>query len=236
VIQFLGLSKSYGIQTVLDEVSAVIHPAELVAILGVSGSGKSTLVSLLIGAEKPSAGSISIDGINLETLSPADLQRYRQNIGVVFQDFKLLEKKTVFENIAYVLEVVGESDLAIEHKVTMILNRVGLLAMSHKFPHQLSGGEQQRVAIARALVHSPKLLIADEPTGNLDPENTLEIASILHKFNKEDGLTIIVTTHDPIFLSRINPRVLRLDHGKLLEEKNWKNTLVHLQKELTPSL
>ncbi|MBI5414998.1 ABC transporter ATP-binding protein [Candidatus Peregrinibacteria bacterium] len=225
MLSFFQLTKNYGIQTVLDEVNFQVNAGEFVAILGASGSGKSTLISLLIGADKPTSGSISIDGITIEELSPGELQLYRQQIGVVFQDFKLLEKKTVFENVAFVLEVCGELEIEIEHKVGAILERVGLTGMSHKFPHQLSGGEQQRVAIARALVHSPKLLIADEPTGNLDPRNTRDIGSLLSKFNKEDHLTVIVTTHDPVFLkSIVKPRVLKLEHKKIHEDTTWEKT------------
>ncbi len=225
MLRFIKLTKNYGIQTVLDEVDFEIASGEFVSILGVSGSGKSTLISLLIGAEKPTSGRIEIDRLVIENLSSSEMQSYRQKIGVVFQDFKLLEKKTVFENVAFVLEVCGASNSEIEVQVGSILRRVGLSAMSHKFPHQLSGGEQQRVAIARALVHSPRLLIADEPTGNLDPENTIEIAKLLQKFNREDKVTVIVTTHDPMLLQNIAPRVLRLEHGKIHEEKHWKNPL-----------
>jgi cell division transport system ATP-binding protein len=220
VLHFSHLSKNFGLQTVLDEVDFFVAPKELIAILGPSGAGKSTLISLLIGADKPNAGNIIIDGMQVEKLTPAELQQYRRSIGVVFQDFKLLEKKTIFENVAFALEVCGEEDMSIEYKVGEVLKKVGLGAMSHKFPHQLSGGEQQRVAIARALVHSPKLLVADEPTGNLDPENTQEIANILRKINIEDGVTVIVTTHNPFFLKKVEPhKVFYLKNGKVKEQK-----------------
>lgn len=219
MITFQNVSKHYGLQTIFDDISFQITAHSFVALLGASGTGKSTLISLLIGAQKPDQGSIIIDGINVEELSPNDLQMYRRKIGVVFQDFKLLDKKTVFENVAFALEVCGEEDIVIEHKTGELLQRVGLIAMSHKFPHQLSGGEQQRAAIARALVHSPKLLIADEPTGNLDPENTLEIARIFRKIYEEDKITVLLTTHDPIFLEEVSPaRVMRLQQGKILED------------------
>jgi len=218
MLKFTNLGKNFGLQTVLNQVNLEIAAGEFVALMGPSGAGKSTLLSLILGADKPTAGSITIDGMNVQDLSPANLQLYRRKIGVVFQDFKLLRKKTVFENVAYTLQVCGESDVAIEHKVGTILQRVGLGAMAHKFPAQLSGGEQQRVAIARALVHSPKLLLADEPTGNLDPDNTHEIAAMLKKFHTEDGVTVIVTTHDPIFLVDLQPcRILRVENGKILE-------------------
>lgn len=217
---FSGITKHFGIQTVLDDLSVKIEEGEFVTIMGSSGAGKSTLISLLIGADKPDAGTITIDGVNVEELSLSDLQMYRRQIGVVFQDFKLLEKKTVFENVAFALQVCGQDDVSIEHKVGHVLQRVGLSAMHHKFPHQLSGGEQQRVAVARALVHSPRLLIADEPTGNLDPTNTREVADLLKKFNSEDNVTVIVTTHDPIFLESISPcRILKLEHGKIAGSK-----------------
>jgi len=219
MLQFSKLTKHFGLQTVLDEVEFSIKKGELTAIVGLSGAGKTTLIGMLIGADKPNSGSIIIDGITVEGLTSTELQQYRKNIGVVFQDFKL-----IFENVAFALEVCGEEDSTIERKTSNILQRVGLAAMCHKFPHQLSGGEQQRVAIARALVHSPKLLIADEPTGNLDPENTKGIASLLKKFNIEDEVTVFITTHDPLFLKEISPcRVLKLEHGKIKEEQKREN-------------
>ncbi len=214
MIQFSEVTKSFGLQTVLNNLSYRLKQGECLVITGSSGVGKTTLISLLIGAEKPDGGQILIDNIRVEDLSDSEMQMYRRRIGVVFQDFKLLKKKTVFENTAFALEACEIEEESIERKVGEILQRVGLSAMAHKFPHQLSGGERQRTAIARALVHSPKLLVADEPTGNLDPENTREIARLLKKLHQEDGLTLLITTHDPIFLEEIAPcRVVQLEQG-----------------------
>jgi len=234
MLHFSKLSKHYGLQTVLDGIDFSIAPKEFVTIMGPSGAGKSTLIALLIGAEKPNSGGIHVEGVNIENLSAAELQMYRRRVGVVFQDFKLLEKRTVFENAAFALEVCGEENVVIEHKVGEALQKVGLSAMAHKFPHQLSGGEQQRVAIARALIHSPKLLIADEPTGNLDPKNTKEIASLLRKINTEEGVTVIVTTHNPVFLEEISPcRLLRLENGNITTLQSEENHA--LKTEPNPS-
>lgn len=219
MLSFQHLTKEFGIQTVLDDIDFSVQAGEFVALMGPSGAGKSTLISLLLGAEKPSQGHIYVDGVSLEELAANELQMYRRKLGVVFQDFKLLEKRTVFENVAFALEVCGEDELAIEHATGATLQKVGLSAIAHKFPHQISGGEQQRTALARALIHSPRLLIADEPTGNLDPKNTQEIAALLKKINQEDGVTVFVTTHDPLFLQSVQPcRVLILENGKISEE------------------
>jgi cell division transport system ATP-binding protein len=184
--------------------------------LGESGAGKSSIFRLLIGEWKPTLGSITLDDIALETLSLGNLQKYRRQIGVVFQDFRLLPKKTVYENVAFALEVCGEKEKKIKQKVPPLLRLVGLWEQRNQFPHALSGGESQRVAIARALVHAPKILIADEATGNLDPKNAREIADIFARLHQKEKLTIIFATHDPTLVLRTIPRVIRIDKGMIL--------------------
>ncbi len=217
MISFSHVQKQFGKHHVLQDVSFHIAQREFIAIIGKSGAGKSTLIHLLIGAETPDAGEVTVKGKSIPHLSTSDLQMFRQSIGVVFQDFKLLNKKTVFENVGFALEVTGESSF-LEQKVSEALFLVGLENMRDRFPPMLSGGEKQRVAIARAMVHSPVILIADEPTGNLDPENTISIAHLLRKLNKENGVTVLVTTHDPSFISEISPRILTLENGKITHD------------------
>ena len=198
----------------LERINFDISPGELVAILGTSGAGKSSVFNLLIGDKKPSSGAIMLDDIKLNAISYNNLQRYRQQIGIIFQDFRLLPEKTVFENIAFALEVCGQEEL-IAQKVPELIKLVKLSGKEKSFPKELSGGECQRVAIARALVHDPKILIADEPTGNLDPRNSFEIADLLLQLNREKGLTILFATHDPILIKRLHPRLMLLENGKL---------------------
>jgi len=190
-------------------------PGELIAILGESGAGKSSIFKLLIGEKKPTNGSINLDNFSLNDLDLKSLQKYRRQIGVVFQDIRLLPGKTVLQNISYALEVCGAED-KIPRKIPELLKLVGLEHRADAFPATLSGGEKQRVAIARALVHDPKILIADEPTGNLDPKNSREIGELFQKLHKEKGLTIILSTHDITLISSMNPRVVRVQKGQIL--------------------
>lgn len=215
MIIFSRIFKSYGQHAVIADLSLEIRAKEFVTIVGSSGAGKSTLFSMLIGAEKPDSGAVSVDGINISKLRPNDLQMYRRKIGMIFQDYKLLPKKTVYENVAFALEACGASDEEISKKVPQVLSTVGLLRQNDEFPDDLSGGEQQRVAIARALVHDPKLIIADEPTGNLDPKNTSEIIDLLHRINKEQGVTVILTTHDMAVVDQLVERVVVLKNGRI---------------------
>ncbi len=204
---------------VLSGLNFSVKPGESVAILGASGAGKSSLFSLLIGEKKPTRGEILLDEISLGELSFASVQHYRRQIGIVFQDFRLLPQKTVFENIAFALEVCGESSL-VPIKVPPLLELVGLQDKAKSFPHELSGGERQRAAIARAMVHEPKILIADEATGNLDPKNSAEIAEVFKKLNQETGLTLLFAAHDPILIQKLEPRVIRLEKGKVLFDQH----------------
>lgn len=218
MLELESVSLSAGGQSILQDLSFTVIPGEMVAILGVSGAGKSSVFQLLIGEKRATQGSVKLDDYALETLSPSSVQKYRRQIGIVFQDFRLLPKKTVFGNIAFALEACGEEHW-ISDRVPELLRLTGLEDRRDAFPHQLSGGEKQRTAIARALVHRPKILIADEATGNLDPRSSREIARLFKKLNEEEGLTILFSTHDFVFLSETLPRVIRLEDGKILFDR-----------------
>ncbi len=215
MITFANVTKKYGAHLVLDNISFEIKPNEFVVLSGASGAGKSTVIALLIGAEQPTQGIVEVDNTMINDMDPDTLQLFRRKIGVVYQDYKLLEKKTVFENVAFAMEVCNEPDSIIHSRVPEVLEKVGLLHFQDKFPEQLSGGERQRLAIARALVHSPRLIIADEPTGNLDEENVRGIVHLLDTLHKE-GATVLLTTHDPFVQELVEGRGLRLESGKIL--------------------
>lgn len=219
MIQFKNIHKEYSARTLFQDLSFDVKGGELVAIVGLSGVGKSTLIHMLFGAETPDTGSVEIDGFDISELRPSELQLLRRSIGVIFQDFKLLSKKTVFENIAFAMEACGYSDEEIETRVPEMLHKVNMQRSEHKFPHQLSGGERQRVSIARALAHKPSLLVADEPTGNLDPKNAHDVGQVLKKLNEEDGMTIIIATHDKDLVDSLTPRVIRLENGKVKSDE-----------------
>ncbi|MBD3270179.1 ATP-binding cassette domain-containing protein [Candidatus Peregrinibacteria bacterium] len=219
MIEFKKAVKKYGTTKVLDEIDLNIKPGEFVSVIGPSGAGKSTLVYALIGAEKLSSGVISVDGFRINRMNQKEMQYYRRRIGVVFQDYRLLPQKTVFENIAFALEVCGYREEDIRKLVLDALHTVGLNAsFGKRFPHQISGGEKQRCAIARALVHGPGLIIADEPTGNLDPDTGLEIIKLLEKIN-QDGITVILTTHNKDLVNFLKKRVIKIDDGKIVSDK-----------------
>jgi cell division transport system ATP-binding protein len=199
----------------LDNVSLTIDTGEFVSIVGMSGTGKSTLVRLLTAEERPSQGEVRVDDWVVNRINPKHIPFYRRQIGVVFQDFKLLTRKTVFENVAFALEVAGNDPPdKIQHRVLEVLDVVGLRDRRDAFPEQLSGGEQQRIAIARALVHQPKLLIADEPTGNLDVVNTKEVIGLLEKINAA-GTTVIMVTHDAEVVNDLRRHVVTIDGGRV---------------------
>jgi len=214
MITFNNVTKKFGPHLVLDKISFEIQPNEFVVLKGASGAGKSTIIALLIGAEKPEQGTVEVDGMMVNEMDDDTLQLYRRKIGVVFQDYKLLPKKTVFENVAFAMEVCGESAELINIRVPEVLEKVGLLHFQDKFPEQLSGGEMQRLAIARALVHSPRLIITDEPTGNLDEDNVRGIMSVLKKLHSE-GATVLMTTHDSLVEQLAEGRVLYLEGGRI---------------------
>ena len=216
MIKFDGVSKIYKDQFVaLDNINLEIKAGEFVSIVGQSGAGKSTFLKLIYAEEAPTEGQIFFNDYSLDGVSRRKLPAHRRNIGTVFQDFKLLPKKTAFENVAYALEVCGISKAEILEDVPQILEIVGLGERQHKFPHELSGGEQQRVAMARALIHKPLLIVADEPTGNLDPTSSLEIMQLLLKINKL-GTTVILASHDKDIVNKAAKRVVVLERGRVV--------------------
>lgn len=215
MITFHNVTKKYGPHLVLDGVSFDIDNNEFVVLTGASGAGKSTVIALLIGAERPTHGSVEVDDMQVSEMNADTLQLYRRKIGVVYQDYKLLGKKTVFENVAFAMEVCNEPDELIHERVPQVLEKVGLLHFQDKFPDQLSGGEKQRLAIARALVHRPRLIIADEPTGNLDEANVKGIVSLLTTLH-EEGATVLLTSHDPVVKELVGGRSLNLEEGKII--------------------
>ncbi|MCK5460839.1 ATP-binding cassette domain-containing protein [Candidatus Gracilibacteria bacterium] len=211
MLKFRNVSLSLAGQEVLKNLNFEIVSGELVAIVGASGAGKSSIFKLLISEQRPTLGTILLDQFSIGDLSFSSIQNYRRQIGIIFQDFRLLSQKTIFENVAFALEVCGEKKIT--EKVLELLKLVGLTQKQGAFPRELSGGERQRVSIARALVHDPKILIADEATGNLDPKNSLEIATIFQQLHEEKNLTILFATHDPILIEKLTPRVIRLKNG-----------------------
>ena len=214
MISFHNVTKRFISHLVLNQVTFEIKANEFVVLKGLSGAGKSTIISLLIGADKPDQGTIEVDNMLVNEMDDDMLQLYRRKVGVVYQDYKLLLRKTIFENVAFAMEVCGEPESVIKRRVPEVLEKVGLLQFQDKFPDQLSGGEKQRLAIARSLVHKPRLLIADEPTGNLDEENIRGIIALFKKLHLE-GTTIILTTHDPLVQELANGRILTLENGKI---------------------
>ncbi len=218
MIRLKNVSKMYGPDIVgVKNVNVHIRPGEFVSIVGQSGTGKSTLVKLLIAEEKPSAGSIQVGGWEIGRISEKDVPGLRRQIGVVFQDFKLLPKKTVFENVSFALEVAGVSGHRIREVVPHVLRIVNLAGKEDRYPQQLSGGEQQRVVIARSLVHRPKLIVADEPTGNLDTIHTGEIVDIFRKIN-EFGTTVVMVTHNREIVNALRKRVLTIHAGEIVAD------------------
>lgn len=201
----------------IEGVSLHVQPGEFVSIVGKSGTGKSTLAKLLFAEERPTRGTIEIGGWNITHIHDRDIPLLRRQIGVVFQDFKLLPKKTVYENVAFALQVAGEAPSRIREVVPKVLSIVNLDTMMDRYPRQLSGGEQQRVAIGRALVHSPRILIADEPTGNLDTINSREIIDLLTRIN-EFGTTVVLVSHAREMVNRLRRRVITLEDGKIVAD------------------
>ncbi len=202
----------------LYDINLKIEQGEFVYVIGHTGSGKSTLIKLLDGEEIPTKGTVEVIGIDVGKLRHSKVPVYRRNIGVVFQDYRLLESKTVFENISYALEVINMKPDLIRKRVREVMNLVGLDDKGNSYPKQLSGGQQQRVAIARAIANRPKVLIADEPTGNLDPIMSDEIMSLLEKINREYGTTILMVTHDQIMVNKHRRRTISLEHGHIVAD------------------
>lgn len=220
MILFDRVSKMYGkdAKPALNRVSLHVEQNEFVFLVGTSGAGKSTILKLLIREEKPTSGTIVVGGIDYETLKDKQIPLLRRKIGVVFQDFKLLPQRTVFENIAFALEIVGASNREIKTVVPRVIKMVELEGKEKQFPHQLSGGERQRVAIARAVARKPSILIADEPTGNLDPKHSWGIVRVLERINHY-GTTVLVTTHNVEIVNKLKRRVVTIDHGKVTADQ-----------------
>ena len=221
-MRFIEIKNCYkvyknGVAAIAD-LTLNINKGEFVFVIGASGSGKSTLIKMLYREEKPTKGTVEIGGINVGKLRNRTVYKLRRKLGIVFQDFKLLPKLTVYENVAFALECLGMKSKEIRPKVIKALDHVGLKEKLRSFPNELSGGEQQRVCIARAIVNKPKLLICDEPTGNLDPKTSMEIMDVLDTINKELGTTIIMATHDKEIVNRMKKRVIVLDSGVLSED------------------
>jgi cell division transport system ATP-binding protein len=218
MINLRQVSKAYGKIGILHEVDLSVKPGEFVSIVGQSGAGKTTLVKILIGEEKADAGQVVVGGWDITDLSRREVPYLRRQIGVIFQDFKLLPKKTLYENVAFALEVSGSRAEKIKKIVPSVLRIVGLEDKHDRYPHEISGGERQRVAIARALVHQPKILLADEPTGNLDAINAHEIIELLLRINKF-GTTVILVTHNKEIVNRLNRRVVTVERGRIISDQ-----------------
>jgi cell division transport system ATP-binding protein len=220
MILFDRVTKTYNreVGAALERISLHVEPKEFVIIVGPSGAGKSTLLKLLTREEKPSSGKIIVGGIDYSKLKDKEIPLLRRKIGTVFQDFKLLPGKNVFENVAFALEIVGMSNHEINHTVPRVLDIVGLKGKEKRMPMELSGGERQRVAIARAVVRQPKILIADEPTGNLDPKHAWDVIKVLEKINRF-GTTVILTTHNQEIVNRLKRRVITIDGGKIVSDR-----------------
>jgi cell division transport system ATP-binding protein len=218
VIEFRGVSKLYAGDVGLDQATFSVQRGEFVFLVGSTGSGKSTLMRLLIKELDPTSGVIRVAGHDLDQIPRKRIPYFRRNVGVVFQDFKLLPNRTVYDNVAYALQVTGSGRKEIRAKVPDVLRLTGLSTKLHNFPHQLSGGEQQRVSVARAFVNHPPLLLADEPTGNLDPDTSIDIMRLLYRINRT-GTTVLVATHDQAMVDKMRRRVLELSRGQIVRDE-----------------
>ncbi len=219
MIRFDNVTKVYGRDTVaLERVNLEIGEGEFAFLVGASGSGKSTVVRLILKETEPSAGAVYVGGTRLSSIPRRKIPQHRRNIGCVFQDFKLLPNKTAAENVAYAMEVTGQRRRSIRAKVPQILELVGLSEKRDRYPEELSGGEQQRVSIARAFVSQPPILIADEPTGNLDPDTSVSLMQLLERINRI-GTTVLVATHDRDMVNEMRRRVIALDRGRIVRDE-----------------
>lgn len=220
MIRFDHVTKQYPNSDIpaLSDVDLVIEDGEFVFLVGSSGSGKSTMIRLLLKEEVSSEGNIEVDSINVGEISSRDLPEFRRGMGVVFQDFRLLPNRTVYENIAFALEVIGADEDEIEQRVPAVLELVSLEGKENRFPNELSGGEQQRVALARAVVNRPKLLLCDEPTGNLDPTTSLGIVKLLDRINRT-GTTVVMATHDHAMVDEMRKRTIQLEQGRVIRDE-----------------
>lgn len=218
MIEFTDVTKSYSVGThALKGVTMQIEDGEFVYLVGPSGSGKSTIIKLITGELQPTTGAVHVNGYSLERIRKRELPFMRRTIGVVFQDFRLIQDMTVYENVAFAMRVIGAGEKEIRERVPYVLELVGLETKSRRHPNELSGGEQQRLAIARALVNNPSTIIADEPTGNLDPARSLEIMSLLQEINNL-GTTMLVVTHEKDLVQRFHKRVIAIDDGLIVSD------------------
>lgn len=217
MIYFDKVTKKYGETAALEDVTLSVAPKEFISIVGHSGAGKTTLLKLLLAEERPTEGVVFFESVDVNNLPSSALHFYRRRIGMVFQDFRLIPNKTAYENIAFAMEAVGRNDEEIKSDVPYILELVNLADKAHNFPSQLSGGEKQRIAIGRAIVNQPDIIVADEPTGNLDPINAYEVVEILKKIN-ELGTTVVITTHNKGVVDAIGKRVITIDRGKVVRD------------------
>lgn len=218
MIHFDNVSKIYADNSIaLDGVTFAVNPSEFVSIVGHSGAGKTTMLKLLLAEEYPTEGIVRFSGDDVHALRRRDISDMRRRIGMIFQDFRLLPHKTAYENIAFAMEAAGRHDDEVESDVPYALELVGLADKAWKFPHQMSGGEKQRLAIARAIVNQPDVLVADEPTGNLDPLNTFEVVQILKKIN-DLGTTVLLTTHNKSVIDNLGKRVVVMENGKIVRD------------------
>ena len=218
MIQFTDVTKSYTEgNTALNGVSLQIEDGEFVFLVGPSGSGKSTIMKVITGELKPTSGTVHVNGYSLERIRKRDIPYMRRTLGVVFQDFRLINKMTVYDNVAYAMRVIGAREAEIKERVPYVLDLVGLTGKERRHPNEMSGGEQQRLAIARALVNNPSTIIADEPTGNLDPARSFELMSLLEEINKL-GTTVLVVTHEQDLVERFDKRVIAIDDGVVISD------------------
>lgn len=226
MIYYDKVSKVYSPTSVaLEDVSFTVEPQEFVSIVGQSGAGKTTLLKLLLAEEEPTSGKIFFESTDVHSIASHKLPEFRRKIGVVFQDFRLLANKTVYENIAFAMEAAGKSEKEIETDVPQLLELVGMVEKAWHFPNELAGGEKQRTAIARAIINRPEVVVADEPIGNLDPLNTIEIIELLKKIN-EQGTTVLLATHNKEVVNSLGRRVITLEKGNLIrDDKRGRYTL-----------
>ena len=220
MINFDSVSKQYKNSNTpaLDDINLKIEQGDFVFLVGQSGSGKSSLLRLLLKEEKPTSGTVTVDGINVAKLPNRKVPAFRRTMGIVFQDFRLLPGKTVFDNVAFGMEVIGKSKKEIQQRIPALLDLVGLEEKAHRLPSELSGGEQQRVALARAFVNKPKLLLADEPTGNLDPSTSVGIMKLRDRINRT-GTTIVMATHDVAIVDQMRKRIVQMENGKIIRDQ-----------------
>src|SRR3989338_2386931 len=217
MINFENISKFYNGDPALDSINLSVSAGEFISIVGQSGAGKTTLIKLILAEEKPTSGSVFFDSVDIHSLKNNAITKMRRRMVVIFQDFRLLPRKTVYENIAFAMETAGKTDEEIETDVPYILDLVDIKSKALLFPHQLSGGEKQRLAIARAIINQPEVIIADEPTGNLDPINTNEVIQILKKIN-DLGTTVILATHNRGVIDSVGKRVITMEKGKIIRD------------------